>query len=235
MQRSFSPIRTHDTEAVFDPLVNQILELIQDPRRAAAKAYKSVTGVILVGGFGQSPDLRSKVNQRFGNAMFVLAPNDGQTAIVRGAILSQAPRMPKILSRVARRHYGLETRVDFEKDLHAVKELKSRPTDQPRVMEFYENRWTTEGTFDAELFYCDDETPPRRSFGAGAESIHRLCTMTTDLGQIPGEYWTQRTTPRGRPCCELLFQIGLFFDSGRLRFEFCVGGVVYNSMHVNFY
>lgn len=75
-------------------------------------ADEKVAAVVLVGGFGQNAYLRSRVRDVIVSRVRVLQPENGVTAVVKGAVIyglgSYQPAMALvgIASRVARRSYG---------------------------------------------------------------------------------------------------------------------------------
>lgn len=74
-------------------------------------AGDAVTAVVLVGGFGQSRYLKSRVKEAISSATQVLQPENGWTAVVKGAAIHGLAQYgqssaPEVASRVARRSYG---------------------------------------------------------------------------------------------------------------------------------
>ena len=71
-----------------------------------------VAAVVLVGGFGQSPYLKSEVEASLARKIPVLQPDKGWIAVVKGAVLHGMgyyhPRLTQVevVSRIARRSYG---------------------------------------------------------------------------------------------------------------------------------
>lgn len=93
---------------LFLPVLKDVYELVDDQIKTSKSRVKSV---FLVGGFGQSPYIRKYLRESI-NEVELLAPVDGWTAVVRGA-LSKALAEAKYLtsnvsveSRMARKHYG---------------------------------------------------------------------------------------------------------------------------------
>ncbi|KAL1923420.1 uncharacterized protein VTP21DRAFT_8400 [Calcarisporiella thermophila] len=101
--------------AVFDPVINSVLGLIDEQLRQA----KWLDAIFLVGGFGQSDYLHECVKHTFvstGRVGLVGVPPRGALAVVRGAVMfGLYPRV--IAQRIARRSYGVETTMRFEPGL----------------------------------------------------------------------------------------------------------------------
>ncbi|KAG8532935.1 uncharacterized protein KY384_002813 [Bacidia gigantensis] len=99
---------------IFDPVVSEVLALVNGQIAATKAASLSVKAVLLVGGFGQSPYLRETLRSTLGPSIEVMQPPNGWTAVVRGALmkglaaLSPSTERVKVAARVARKHYGTE-------------------------------------------------------------------------------------------------------------------------------
>ncbi|EEP75420.1 conserved hypothetical protein [Uncinocarpus reesii 1704] len=114
-------INDGDLRAVFDPVVDQILELVrQQIKDANAETGKNtINKIILVGGFGDSEYLRRAFQKSFGSDgnILVTVPDRPQTAIVRGAALRGLEGLRSITKR-CRRHYGYSWAVPFRANEH---------------------------------------------------------------------------------------------------------------------
>lgn len=94
---------------IFDPIIKDIICLIKEQ---LSMAGDEVTAVVLVGGFGQSRYLRSRVRDAIAAGTQVLQPENGWTAVVKGATIhglaQYGPALAPVAvaSRVARRSYG---------------------------------------------------------------------------------------------------------------------------------
>lgn len=105
-----SPYEIRDR--VFTPVIDQVLDLV---RSQVEKVHK-LNAIFLVGGFGSSPMLYSKLRSTFSQVDLVCTPGRAEMAIVRGAVLMGInPRYVK--QRVVRRTYGYECAVKFERGL----------------------------------------------------------------------------------------------------------------------
>lgn len=105
---------------LFLPIFDEILNLA---RRQVQISAKKVKAIILVGGFGQSPFLQRLIRDSFPEIK-ILAPSDGWTAVVRGALkktlseVSLSAAQVHIKSRKARKHYGLIKKIEFDQTVH---------------------------------------------------------------------------------------------------------------------
>lgn len=83
----------------------------------SAKKEK-VNFIFMVGGFSESPYLKSEIIKRFETDMIqVLVPRRPQISVIRGACMfGLNPR--SITSRIAKRTYGINTLTTFDPDKH---------------------------------------------------------------------------------------------------------------------
>lgn len=105
---------------IFEPIVTAIATLVTSQIRATG----DVKAVILVGGFGQSPYLRTSIAKVIGDSVQVIQPAKGWNAVVQGALIKglaqTSPGASRITigSRVARKAYGFEIGVEFNPSEH---------------------------------------------------------------------------------------------------------------------
>ena len=110
-----------EMKGLFAPVLQEVQNLVYGQIKASRKKVKAI---FLVGGFGQSPYLRNYLRNTFSPEIEVLAPANGWTAVVRGALIKAlgeiSPHALKssVESRVARKNYGIRTRVKFIEGQH---------------------------------------------------------------------------------------------------------------------
>jgi molecular chaperone DnaK (HSP70) len=114
-----------DLTAVFEVVVPVVTSLVTAQIKKTAKPIKAV---LMVGGFGQSPYLREMIKKVVGPKVTVIQPANASTAVVRGAlttalaITTPGSSRIEVLSRVARKCYGIEYDVPF----NHKRDLRSR-------------------------------------------------------------------------------------------------------------
>ncbi|KAG0266596.1 hypothetical protein BG011_001785 [Mortierella polycephala] len=98
-------------ENVFEPVVKDVLSLIQEQLTLA----RNCSAIFLVGGFGSSNYLFSRVNAQFSSQVPLISiPPRPELAVVRGAVcVGLNPRV--VTARIARRCYGISSDQPFEK------------------------------------------------------------------------------------------------------------------------
>jgi molecular chaperone DnaK (HSP70) len=106
---------------IFEPVVEKIIKLVKGQILAT---NKKISAIILVGGFGQNNYLKERLRSSVGKSILVLQPPNAWTAVVRGAVMMGLARANSklaavgLVSRAARKHYGIELRVEFEPGIH---------------------------------------------------------------------------------------------------------------------
>jgi hypothetical protein len=106
---------------IVEPILKDILGLIKDQVHLAGRG---MAAVLLVGGFGQSNYLKTRVQESVGSSISVLQPENGWTAVVRGAAMLGVGRVApalsgvSIASRIARKHYGVELTTPYDASKH---------------------------------------------------------------------------------------------------------------------
>lgn len=106
-----------DMRAIFDPVVDHILELVRHHMSDDIKL------LMLVGGFSASPYLARRVRAAFASQVAdIVNPPDPGSAICQGAVtLGLFPEI--VMSRVSRKTYGINQYVPFKAGLHPKSSL----------------------------------------------------------------------------------------------------------------
>jgi len=130
---------------IFEPVVKQVCDLVQGQVDGLRAKGGVVSGIILVGGFGQSDYLYRRLKAHFTSAapppyserpthagsssqggddnasIEVMQPLYAWTAVVRGAVL-RGLEGNMVISRKARYHYGTSYATVYDEDKHSVNE-----------------------------------------------------------------------------------------------------------------
>lgn len=129
---------------IFEPVVKEVCDLVQGQVDGLRAKGGIVSGIILVGGFGQSDYLYRRLKSHFTSAapppyserpthasalssagdnssIEVMQPVYAWTAVVRGAVL-RGLEGNMVISRKARMHYGTSYATVFDEDKHSVSE-----------------------------------------------------------------------------------------------------------------
>lgn len=84
-----------------------------------------------------------------------------------------------------------------------------------------------------ELIFSDDDDAPD-VYVAGSSSTQVLCKLTNNLHRVPEHLWQSKTNSSGLRYQRLSFEIGMQIESGGLRFDCMVDGVVYGQAVAEF-
>lgn len=108
---------------IFEPVIHKIISFVQEQIRLSGGKAKSV---LLVGGFGQNTYMKERLRESLPN-IEILQPPNAWTAIVRGAVMmglsnaNTSLSTVQVVSRRARKHYGMKLDVKYVKSIHDEK------------------------------------------------------------------------------------------------------------------
>ncbi|GKZ29954.1 hypothetical protein AbraIFM66950_007292 [Aspergillus brasiliensis] len=127
-----------EMQQLFLPILRDIEDLVREQIKTSTAQVKAI---FLVGGFGQNPYLRTYLRDCFSPKIEVIAPVDGWTAVVRGALtktlgeISDTEVKTFVNSRKARESYGMIKSTKFIDGVHDAK--KKRGEFCIHVMEWF--------------------------------------------------------------------------------------------------
>jgi hypothetical protein len=117
-------MKPSDLKGIFEPIVEQVIELVKGQVEAT---HVQVKAVLLVGGFGQSNYLKERLRSSLNtetDKIEVLQPPHAWSAVVRGAVMKGLSNydnklaMVRIGRRMARKHYGVMLASLFDPAIH---------------------------------------------------------------------------------------------------------------------
>ncbi|GJN84979.1 hypothetical protein PLIIFM63780_008543 [Purpureocillium lilacinum] len=121
-------LKGSDLNTIFEPVVLQVIKLIEDQISASGAPVKAI---LLVGGFGASQYLKERIRAAVDRRIQILQPPNAWQAVVQGAVMkglaNSAPEqltLVQVQNRKARKHYGTEWRTKYDPKLHS--HLKNR-------------------------------------------------------------------------------------------------------------
>ncbi|PHH65262.1 hypothetical protein CDD81_3121 [Ophiocordyceps australis] len=197
------------TTRIFEPIIKDVVCLV---REQIAMAGDDVAAVVIVGGFGQSPHLRSKVRDAVPAGIKIVQPENGWIAVVKGAAIhglgQYQPTLAEVevASRVARRSYGTCLLAKYDLMRHDAKEAfwsekeqesvvaemcwfikrgQSYPEDKPSIIEYQCDIPVGLGhtpQTEIEIFSNDDDTEPPIHINSKTRCV---ATLSLDLDKIP--------------------------------------------------
>lgn len=137
----FMVMSSQQVKAIFDPVIDEVLKLLDGQVDAIRSKGDTVSGIILVGGFGQSNHLYNRLKVHFNTAappayaekdeqqvqaqqheyppVEVIQPLYAWTAVVRGAVIRGLDDS-MVSSRRSRLHYGTSYATVFDETKHDI-------------------------------------------------------------------------------------------------------------------
>lgn len=117
----FLTLTSAEVKGIFQPVIDQVIKLVDGQIRQLQIQGKAVSGIVLVGGFGQSSYLFNSLQDHASTmnpAPVVLQPVHAWTAVLRGAVLRGVEGKELVLSRRSRRNYGIQCCQHFNPLIH---------------------------------------------------------------------------------------------------------------------
>lgn len=274
----FFTLSLAETSEIFRPLVDTVIELVERQRNALLANGKTAKGVILVGGFGQSGYLFKCLKSRFAHQdspaannqivkrssirneskFVVLQPANAWTAVVRGAVLSSIQEKT-VLSRQARRHYGVLINEVYDASKHSLKNkywdvfdevYRARNqnfwytkkgddllTDQPTLFRFVEV-WAYEDPipeYTCDSIIISDAAVASQEFDWSlVPEMRVLCRLNANLSKVPRSLYRDHINSRGIRYRSLEYEIGMTVKSGCIIWDLRVNGVVHGEVQADF-
>ncbi|KAI5369872.1 putative Heat shock protein 70 family [Septoria linicola] len=139
LDSGFLVMTAGQVKAIFGPIIAEVIDLVEGQVNAIRDGGGTISGIILVGGFGQSNYLYQTLKKHFNTigpppyaekpshvlaeapqqAIEVLQPLHAWTAVVRGAVL-RGLEGNLVETRQARFHYGTSYATVFDESKHPV-------------------------------------------------------------------------------------------------------------------
>lgn len=143
LDSGFLVMTAEQIKDIFEPVVKEVCELVQGQVTGIRQNGGIVSGIVLVGGFGQSNYLYKRLKAHFNTAapppyserpthaqanaliemgsVEVMQPVYAWTAVVRGAVL-RGLEGSMVITRKSRFHYGTSYATVYDEDKHQVSE-----------------------------------------------------------------------------------------------------------------
>lgn len=136
LESGFLIMTAEQVKGIFEPVVREVCELVEGQVEGIRRKGGNVSGIVLVGGFGQSNYLYTRLKAHFntaapppyterpehtapteGHVVEVMQPVYAWTAVVRGAVL-RGLEGSMVVSRRSRWHYGTSYATVFDDTRH---------------------------------------------------------------------------------------------------------------------
>ncbi|KAI1374961.1 actin-like ATPase domain-containing protein [Hypoxylon crocopeplum] len=246
-----------DVQAIFDPLVNDVLRLIDEQVKSALlkRGEKGLKGIFLVGGFGSSQYLKTRIEQAVPNVQ-VIQPDDAWAAIVKGAVLSRIPEQATVTSTQAVRHYGVSAWSEREPIKDKGMPTRFHPWDgttrverntwyiykeddlkRDRTIKFPFNRYLDVDTyidrhikFYDDLLSSDNMLPPTHP-GYGTKVN---CTLKTNLAGVDKSLFGIRRGLDGNTYYRVDYDLVISTTAANMKFSLEIGGKEMGSVEAQY-
>ncbi|KAK6346385.1 hypothetical protein TWF730_010711 [Orbilia blumenaviensis] len=261
----FLNLTREDMRNIFDPTIDLIVALISNQIKTAANGSNRIKMILLVGGFGESPYLRRRV-QKWVDAenrvIEVAQPPDAWTSIARGAVMYGIENQI-VKDRIARTSYGVCVDVRYTEGFHSrdntdVYEDQYDGTLRVRdQMEWfikkgvrisgsksvfrvtYCQHLATEEFADTSNLNITDTLYAYNGDDAPTKpygsGVRSLCDLRTNLDSIPKEKWKVKSKRDGTAYYMIEFEFVMEVEGEKLLFGLEIDGVRYSKVSATFY
>ncbi|PUU81894.1 hypothetical protein B9Z19DRAFT_1042212 [Tuber borchii] len=245
-----------EMKQLFDPVVDQIMILINSQVQSICSEGNQVNSVLLVGGFGESPYLFQRLEtwcRQWG--ISAISPHGAATAVVKGAVLrGLEPSIPFQMSTVVRRvrrHYGTPMSTPFIQGRHSERDAYSDPitgrkmarnqvawflqkgepiADDRRITRnFCRSFKKYSGPWIDSMVACDLDRPPSRV----TRDVKHVCNITADLSSVSKSCY-EKKWKNWRKYYIARYNLDLTISSGDMKFELIFKGASFGSISVDF-
>ncbi|KAJ7777521.1 actin-like ATPase domain-containing protein [Mycena maculata] len=235
-------------EAVFDPVVDEVLDLITKQLAASP----TIDALMLVGGFSGSAYLKARIEEKFSSQIRTLArPPDSDTATLRGAARYALARRPLVSQLVVPRSYVMKVKLPAEPEDRVRRPAYVRVNDAG--VEICENRLqylvqkgaiirkgqriTTrfckfsrtrdDTSFTATLYVSPSpsatDVEPARYADETRASLSELCVWRADVSVLPAFRAAAAANPNGGFYTGVSFPCPCFHPSHNAHTDFMLG------------
>ncbi|PWW76338.1 actin-like ATPase domain-containing protein [Tuber magnatum] len=277
-------IEREEMRKIFNPVVQKVVQLVQQQVKEVEKLKanlssedrewlllglpspshvsrqrRQIKALILVGGFGESEYLRSRLQAEIrtsdGREISILQPPNAWTAVVRGAVM-RGLEGEMVRTRKVTKSYGNSCSVPFIMGLHSPVDAYIDPHDggymcrrrmrwyitkgddvqenDPVRYTFFVNRGSLDDSdlIKVPLLASDSPDPPDSSSSGW---VSQVCVLEVNPKVIPKEKFTKKIGPDGQPYFRIKFDLLMSIQSATLVFQFDIDGTKYQDVKANYY
>ncbi|RPB20356.1 actin-like ATPase domain-containing protein [Terfezia boudieri ATCC MYA-4762] len=254
----FMSVTREEVQGIFEPIIQEVIKLVDGQIQAVQNKGKQVTSILLVGGFGSSEYLFTRLKEKYtpilgtaSNPDVVLQPVDAWTAVVRGAVIRGMETI--VQTRRSRHHYGVKYWEYFDEGRHdeihkfwdttrekwlAENQIKWYIAKGTEVSDDKSISFPFYITFEShhsrilvdELVCCDLLIPPTHI----TPDVTTVCKLRSDLTTVPKYLYSKGRNSKDAEYEGLHFTMEMSVLSASLRFELRVDGVRYGEVTADF-
>ncbi|OTA93248.1 hypothetical protein M434DRAFT_11786 [Hypoxylon sp. CO27-5] len=207
-----------DVQEIFDPLVNDIIRLIDEQIKSALlkRQGEGLKGIFLVGGFGSSQYLKSCIERAVPNVQ-VIQPDDAWAAIVK----RQSPR-PRLLDITVSNTWYIYAGEDLKRD----KKIKFPFCRNIDADDYTDNDFI----LNDDLLSSDRTSAPTHP----AHDTKINCTLTTDLSQVDKSIFKTRRGVDGKMYYQVAYDLVISTTAANMKFSFEIRGKQMGSVEATY-
>ncbi|CEL07319.1 hypothetical protein ASPCAL10479 [Aspergillus calidoustus] len=139
IEDGFFELTIDEIAAIFDPIVRDVGELVDEQMEALAKVGFVSPTILLVGGFGASEYLFRRLQEARPCIKVLQLPNSW-SAVLSGAVL-HGLESHSVESRIARRNYGVTFRPQWDLERHAEEDKQWSALEEKHFSRHLECQW----------------------------------------------------------------------------------------------
>ncbi|KAF8470614.1 hypothetical protein BDZ91DRAFT_718518 [Kalaharituber pfeilii] len=253
VQDGFLDISRADMQSIFEPVIEEILRLIQEQLDTIIKGkHKPASTIVLIGGFGSSSYLYKRVkkhlethSQDAGNIEVVL-PTNAWSAVARGAVICGLENI-RINSRRARRNYGVAADPIYDAEIHPyesrfwcplegkykascivtwyVKQGDEIGATKELSIGFYRMFQPYDTDFTATIVLLASNSPRTQVEQRSTHpNVYEVCSIRCDLQKLRRHFKT-RKSPKGEVYYVINYNLVMHIHSAQLTFSLKCNGV----------
>ncbi|KAL7268268.1 hypothetical protein RUND412_009117 [Rhizina undulata] len=256
LQAGFLSLSRATVKNIFDPVVDRIVDLVNEQIRNVRAKGQKVSAILLVGGFGSSEYLCKRLsNQLFpGGKVRVIQPPNAWTAITRGALIRGLDGS-FVKDQIARRNYGVVVHQHYQegrgwekyREWDSTEENWKVPNqmwwiaekgmvleeDKTVSLQLYRNVLANQSrVFTTDLRACNKDKRPSWN---DPNAVFTVCTLSADLSQLPLKTFEQGMNSRGQRYWKVSYSLEMKVSSGMITFSLKFEGKNYGSVGATFY
>ncbi|KAI5460779.1 hypothetical protein BGZ63DRAFT_414898 [Mariannaea sp. PMI_226] len=246
-----------DLNRIFNPLVTDILRLINDQVQKVRLKQGSadLKGIFLVGGFGGNQYLIERVRSEHPD-IEILQPPDAWAAIAKGAVLSRMPREAIVTTTSATRHYGVSSwnAHDPIRDAGQPTKIWRDGTTRSRKMTWYinigddllrdqkikfpftrpidEHYHPSILVFHDRLYECERTKAPIHPSKGRDFSVN--CEVIADLSKVPSSKFSRRIVLKKYTSWDVNYDLVITLESAVMKFGLEIDGESFGSVNAKY-
>ncbi|RPB13452.1 actin-like ATPase domain-containing protein [Morchella conica CCBAS932] len=258
VEDGFLSISRAEMREIFDPVVNDVLKLVQQQVAGVEACGRKVSAVLLVGGFGASAYLKVRLKSDVCDPKMIalMNPVNAWSAVASGACQRGLEGVSMVKNQLARRSYGVlcvmkhngtagakgQRKHVFVDPMTGELKIDNRVSwfikkgdiiseEKAVTYPFYFTLGMEHNLFvENTLLACEMGNFPKN---AKNPHVFTVCKLKTNLNVVPRELFDKRIAENGQPYYHIQFNLSMKIQNA-LVFAFEFKGKTYSSVEATF-